>query len=79
MSFRVRLHPQAQEDLDVILAWLSQRSPEGARTWYSRWQDVLRQLRVSATECSLAPESEGRKREIRHVIFKTRHGREYRA
>src|SRR5690349_5858249 len=78
MSFRVKLHPLAQEDLDVILDWLSKRSPEAAMTWYSRWEDVLQELGADADKCSLAPESEGCKREVRQVIFKTRRGREYR-
>lgn len=78
MSFRVRLHPQAHQDLDVILDWLSRRSPEGAMTWYSRWEDVLRQLQADADECSLAPESAWCRREVRQVIFKTRRGRNYR-
>jgi plasmid stabilization system protein ParE len=79
MTYQVSLHPQAEQDLDFILAWLTQRTTEGARIWYRRWKDVLRQLETAAAECSLAPESEGRKFAIRHLIFKTRHGREYRA
>lgn len=79
MKLDVLLTAAAEHDLDNILFWLSQRSPKGAETWYRRWLEAARFLRDSATGCSLAPESHQHSEEIRQFIFKTRHGRPYRA
>lgn len=77
--FRVRLHWQAEHDLDEILDWLSRRSSVGAGTWYRRWLEVANNLTDSADKCPLAPENDEAELEIRHLVFKTRRGREYRA
>lgn len=78
MSFQVRAHPQAEEDVDEILTWLAQRSRQGAITWYESWLEALRRLQTSAQICEVASEAEGRKRDVRQAFFKTRRGRKYR-
>ena len=78
MTYRVRLTARAERDVDRILAWLAGRSPQGAATWYRRWQDVIDHLGLHAVSCPTAPENDDHEDEIRHVIFKTRRGRKYR-
>lgn len=79
MSFKVNLSARAERDLDHILEYLLARSPQGAATWLSRWDEVLVQLQESADQTTLAPENDDHKDEIHHVVFKTRRGRKYRA
>ena len=79
MTYRAGLTYRAERDLDHILAWLVERSPAGAAAWLRRWQEVIDELRRKADRCQLAPENDDHDEEIRHVIFKTRRGRKYRA
>jgi plasmid stabilization system protein ParE len=50
MIYRVDLTFRAERDVDRILQWLSERSPQGAATWDRRWQQVLDDLRTSAPQ-----------------------------
>lgn len=79
MKFNARLLWRAQRDLDHILAWLSERSPQGAASWLRRWDETFAVLESSADEHGLAPEGEGLELEVRQILFRTRKGREYRA
>jgi len=79
MTYEPLLLPRAQADVDSIVRFLAERSPQGAIAWRERWEDVLRQLRTKPLECGLAPESAGYEAEIRQLLFKTRRGRTYRA
>ena len=79
MNFRVTLLPAAEQDLDHILGWLSKRSLQGASTWYRRWLEVLDDLELSADSYARAPEDARHDLDLRQVIFKTRHGKPYRA
>jgi plasmid stabilization system protein ParE len=79
MSYRVELTTHAERDVDGILAWLTQRSSQGATAWYRRFNDLLEELALAAEQWSLAPENEDNDEVIRHAVFKTRRGRKYRA
>ena len=79
MMFSVILLPQAERDLDQIIGWIKNRSPQGASTWFQRWLEVLELLERSPLNCGLAPEDEDHDQVIRQVLFKTRRGRPYRA
>jgi len=79
MSLPVNLTPRAERDVDHILSWLSERSPQGASAWWERWLEVLELLATADMPHSHAPENEDHAQEIFHVIFKTRRGRNYRA
>lgn len=78
MTFDVVHLPQAEADLDEILAWLHERSPTGAATWFRRWLEVEDLLRRRPASQALAPENSDHEEEIRNVIFKTRRGKKYR-
>ena len=79
MKFDVILSRRAERDLDHILEYLVSRSSQGAATWLTRWDEVLAELSESADQRSLAPENDDHPEEIRHVEFKTRRGKKYRA
>lgn len=79
MSAEVELSFRAVRDLDDILTWIADRSPQGARIWLARWKEVCTILSERPESCLLAPENSDHEEEIRHVVFKTRNGRKYRA
>jgi plasmid stabilization system protein ParE len=79
MTFRVHLTSRAERDVDHILDYLFQRSPQGAATWAARWDEVLVDLSRFADQKPIAPENADHDVELRHVVFKTRRGRKYRA
>jgi plasmid stabilization system protein ParE len=73
------LRPSAEANVDQIIAYLSQRSPQGAAAWWKAWQNLLATLRQRPESMGLAPESSYYDDEIRQALFKTRRGRTYRA
>ena len=79
MTYRVELTFRAERDVDLILKYLSERSPQGASTWAARWDEILGGLAESAERTQLAPESDDHQKILRHVVFKTRRGKKYRA
>ena len=79
MTFRVNLSARATSDVDAILRWIEDRSPAGAAAWYQRWLEALETISQRADGLGLAPESEDHPEAIRQIIFKTKHGRPYRA
>jgi plasmid stabilization system protein ParE len=79
MIYELFLLPRAQADVESIVRFLAERSPQGATSWRVRWEQVLEQLRTGPLKCGLAPESSRYDAEIRQLLFKTRRGRTYRA
>jgi plasmid stabilization system protein ParE len=79
MKFQVHLLWRAERDLDHIVTWLFERSPQGAEAWHKAWKKTFRTLQTSADAYGLAPESEGQPLEVRQIFFRTRKGRNYRA
>jgi plasmid stabilization system protein ParE len=79
MKFNAHLLWRAERDVDHILHWLNERSPQGAASWLRRWDETFATLESSADEYGLAPENEESSLEIRQILFRTRKGRDYRA
>ncbi len=79
MKFQVKVLWQAERDLDRMILWINNKSPQGAAAWLRRWDNVLDDLRKCADKCGLAPEDAGHDIEIRQIVFKTRNGLPYRA
>ncbi len=79
MTYNIILQPIAQSDVDRIIGYLAERSPQGAIAWIKAWDDLLATLRVRPETFGLAPESSYHDDEIRQALFKTRRGRTYRA
>ena len=75
MTYHVQLTSRAEREVDILLGWLAQMSPQGAETWYARFNDVLKELANSPENYDLASENEGQDEGIRNVIFKTRRGK----
>ncbi len=78
MTYELLLAPRAESDVDRIVHFLAERSPQGATAWCERWQQVLVELRNDPLKYALAPESKEYSTAIRQVLFKTRRGRVYR-
>ncbi len=79
MTYRVQPTAQAEADIDRIFAWLSERSPDGARRWYDSFWDAAERLKTMPLACALAPENDDFDDEVRLMLFGTRRGRTYRA
>ena len=79
MKFRLILSARAESDIEGIVGYLVQRSPQGAAAWCDRWEEVLGELRERPLGFGRAPESSQHDADIRQVLFKTRRGRTYRA
>ena len=78
MKRDVFLMRQAEGDLDGILAWLSGRSPSGAKSWFKALEAAISWLEKHADSCPLAPENDRFEEEIRERLFNTKRGRPYR-
>lgn len=57
MTYRIILQPSAESDVDRIVGYLTERSPQGAATWCNAWDNLLDQLRERPESFGLAPES----------------------
>lgn len=79
MTFTVRELPRAKSDKHHIVAWLFERSPRGAEAWLDAYDRMAERLRVAADTLSSAQESKDLALEVKQILFKTRHGRVYRA
>src|SRR3954453_5927466 len=78
MRREVLLTLQAEGDIDSILAWLGDRSPRGARSWFSALETALAWLGDNADRCAVAPENDRFEETVQERLFKTRRGRRYR-
>jgi plasmid stabilization system protein ParE len=78
MSFSVVILPQAESDFQRNFAYIAERSQPGAQAWVNAFRDVLSALERQASICAFAPESQRLHEPVRHILFKTRHGRQYR-
>jgi plasmid stabilization system protein ParE len=79
MSYRVTILRRARQDFHAIEAWLANRSRQGAASWVKRFDEALASLEENPLLQPVAPESEAFPEEIRHIMFRTRRGRTYRA
>jgi plasmid stabilization system protein ParE len=78
MSYRVELSRRAERDVDQILSWIHERSPQGAASWFKCWTKVLSGIEDHPNLALLAPEDEHHDEDIHNRTFKTRSGRKYR-
>lgn len=76
--FAVTVLPQAEQDADLIFAWLHGKSRQGALAWYEAFSAALQELAHQGDIYNYAPESERVKRPVRQKLFKTSRGRTYR-
>jgi plasmid stabilization system protein ParE len=67
MKFKAHILRRAERDVEFILTWLNERSPQGAEAWLRRWNQTIQALESTADSHGLAPENEGQELEIRQV------------
>ena len=79
MSYRVDILARARADFDAIIGWIANRSPEGADRLTRRFQDALARLEDNPFIAPIAPKSEDLGLEVRHITFRTKSGRTFRA
>ncbi len=78
MAFRVRILPRGELDLQLIVDWIRDRSPDGARCWWDAYIEARSKLQNAPLTFARAPEAAQTDRDIRHLLFKTAHGKYYR-
>ena len=79
MTFQVHELRRVQADVRSIAHWLAERSPQGAQAWLRAYDEMISRLEQQAGSCASAPENNDCDVDVRQVLFKTRHGRVYRA
>lgn len=79
MTFTVHELPKAKLDKRRIVAWLVERSPQGAAAWLDAYDQMVERLKTAADAMSVAAESAELDMQVRQILFKTKHGRVYRA
>jgi plasmid stabilization system protein ParE len=79
MSYQVRVLARARQDLDGIVAYVAERSPEGAARLVARFEEALTKLEKNPFIAPISSESEELGEEVRQITFRTRAGRNHRA
>jgi plasmid stabilization system protein ParE len=79
MSYEVKVLGRARNDLDEILAYIQMHSPEGAARLLQRFDQALESLSKHPFVQPVAPENQVLNEGVRHILFRTRAGRTYRA
>jgi plasmid stabilization system protein ParE len=77
--FFVNVLRKARRDAQAIVDWLATRSPAGALRWEAALRAALDKLAEDPHACGEAPEQVRPPVKIRHILFKTRKGKYYRA
>jgi plasmid stabilization system protein ParE len=79
MIYRVVVLARARLDVVTIYDWIADRSLEGAQRWLEQFEEATATLETNPFIAPLAPESGSFDIEVRHILFRTRSGRTYRA
>lgn len=80
MSYRVTMLRKAKQDAQSTFDWIAERSPVGALRWSRALDDAIARLEQSALGFGQAEEADlFVDRDLRQILFKTAHGRTYRA
>jgi plasmid stabilization system protein ParE len=75
MTYTVLIQPRAQLELEENYLRMSDYSPIRAVRWFNAIHDAIYSLKDFPARCSLAPESEAFKMEIRQLFFGKRNAR----
>lgn len=70
MSYRVRMQPRAQWDVDAVCRDLMQTAPGRVVTWLRGFEDTLTTLAEMPRRCAKAPESRFFEEEIRQLLYR---------
>lgn len=79
MPLSLVVDPPAEQDVQAIYDYISERSPDGARRWYQAFLNAAHQAVRFPQSYPLAPEDTAFDAyEIRNFLFRTRRGNVYR-
>jgi plasmid stabilization system protein ParE len=69
MGYRVRLMPEAENDIEKLYRWLIARSPVRGAAWFNGMIDAIDSLESHPERCQLAPENQYFEQEIRQLLY----------
>ena len=69
MAYRVRLTPEAEDNIEGLYRWLIRRAPLRATQWFNGLVDAIESLASHPQRCPLAPENKFFEQEIRHLLY----------
>lgn len=78
MKYRIRMLRRAHADFASTVAYLYERSPQGAAAWVNAFEKARHRLADYADGCSEADENYRFDIDVKQLLFKTRRGRVYR-
>jgi plasmid stabilization system protein ParE len=78
MNYRLVIVQPAEIDIEKIYAYILERSPQGAASWYRAYLSCTERIARHPLACSFAPENGEFDFELRQALFKTRYGDPYR-
>lgn len=70
MTFRVSISPSALSDIEEVIVWIKEYSPERADAWYTALLEAIFSLEQFPARCSFAPENKDIEGEIRQLLYK---------
>lgn len=79
MMHRAKVTEPAKRDVDEIYEWLRERSPAAAQSWWHAFLATLDKIKQNPFRYAAAPEDDVFDKPLLQALFKTRHGRTYRA
>jgi plasmid stabilization system protein ParE len=78
MKYRIQMLRRAHADFASTVAYLYERSPQGAAAWVNAFEKANARLAGAADSCSEADENYRFDIDVKQMLFKTRRGRVYR-
>ena len=69
MAYRIELSPTAFDDIEGIVSYIANDSPENANRWRRNLFDKFRRLDLMPQGYPLAPESEYCRCDVRQIMF----------
>ena len=79
MTFKLRILPRAEHDIQCIFEYIAGRTPEGSQRWWKAFQEAALRAQSHPVQYPFAPENSLSPYELRQFPFKTHRGRSYRA
>jgi len=79
VNYLINILPRAESDFQQMYSYIQERSSEGAIRWRQAFDAGVDRLTHNPFIYDLAPEDKHFDFEMRQLLFKTRHGRTYRA
>jgi len=75
MTYRVRLTPQAEADIEHIYRWILSEAPVRGAEWFNGLVEAIGSLSRNPERCALAPQSPLFEEPVRQLVYGKRGGR----